>query len=180
MAPKVIKRITKRTQKRRRAATADVVGVSKPTLGRISSKWRKHHDRLMELRTVLLNRRVDLARDATEEPTSFSLHMADAGTDSYDRDFALSRMSSEQNALYEIEQALIRIRSRTYGTCELTGKPIEPNRLEAIPWTRFSLEAERRLEKEGVVRRAQLAPRESMTRSTASGSEAEGGNDERE
>jgi len=85
--------------------------------------------------------------------------MADAATDSFDRDFALSMASSEQDALYEVEEAIQRIHDRTYGICELTGKPIEKKRLEAIPWTRFSLAAEQLLEKEGALRRARLAPR---------------------
>src|SRR5437667_415062 len=79
----------------------------------------------------------------------FSTHMADAATDTYDRDFALSMLSCEQDSLYEIDEALDRIRDGTYGVCELTGKKIEPQRLEAIPWTRFTAEAEKQLEKQG-------------------------------
>ena len=89
--------------------------------------------------------------------------MADAGTDSFDRDLSLSRASSGQDAVYEIDQAINRIHNGTYGICELTGKPIEAARLEAIPWARFSVEAEKKLEKEGAVRRARLAPREAMS-----------------
>jgi RNA polymerase-binding transcription factor DksA len=53
--------------------------------------------------------------------------------------------SFEQEALYEIDAALKRIEDGTYGICELTGKPIPWERLEAIPWTRFSLEAQNQL-----------------------------------
>ncbi len=86
------------------------------------------------------------------------MHMADAGTDSYDRDVALSMLSHEQDAIYEIEQALNRIRNGTYGICELTGKRIARGRLAAIPWTRFSVAAERALEREGAVAHARLGP----------------------
>jgi len=48
------------------------------------------------------------------------------------RDFALSLLSSDQDAMYEIEEALKRIEKNTYGVCELTGKPIPKTRLEAI------------------------------------------------
>ena len=58
--------------------------------------------------------------------------MADSGTDNFDRDFALSLLSSDQDAVYEIEEALKRIEKNTYGICELTGKPI-PRRA----WRRF-------------------------------------------
>ena len=104
--------------------------------------------------------------------------MADAGTDSFDRDFALSRASSEQDAVYEIDEAMMRIRRGTYGICELTGKPIERHRLEAIPWTRFSAEAEKLLEKEGQIHRARLAPREALARGVRASNEAEGSTDD--
>jgi RNA polymerase-binding transcription factor DksA len=98
-------------------------------------------------------------------------HLADAGTDSYDRDFALGMLSSEQDAVYEIEEALSRIQAGTYGRCELTGKPIEPARLEAIPWTRFNAGAERQLEREGGVKHARLGPRETVADRSQGGSE---------
>ena len=130
------------------------------------------------MRDSLLRRQNDLVKDATEEQPAFSLHMADAGTDSFDRDFALSRISSEQDAVYEIDEAMMRIRRGTYGICELTGKPIERHRLEAIPWTRFSADAEKLLEKEGQIRRTRLAPREALARGVRAGNEAEGATDD--
>ena len=108
-----------------------------------------------------------LNKDALDEQPAFSSHMADAGTDTYDRDFALSVLSAEQDAVYEIDEALDRIRNGTYGKCELTGKPIEPERLEAIPWTRFTADAERGLERENAVNRTKLADRESVPRRSA-------------
>jgi len=106
--------------------------------------------------------------------------MSDAGTDTYDRDFALSMMSLEQDGLYEIQEALSRIQHGTYGICELTGKPIEPERLEAIPWTRFSADAEKRLEREGGATRARLGPREEVVKRTRATEEtaAEEGSEE--
>jgi DnaK suppressor protein len=70
---------------------------------------------------------------------------------------ALSLISSEQNALYEIDQALRRIRDGTYGICEATGKPIPEDRLNAVPWTRFTLEVEEQLERERQARRPKHA-----------------------
>jgi DnaK suppressor protein len=90
-------------------------------------------------------------------------HMADAGTDTYDRDMALSMLSNEQDALYQIEQAIDRIRQGAYGFCELTGAPIEPERLKAIPWTRFSFKASQTLEREGQLKRAAFGERETVS-----------------
>lgn len=124
-------------RKPKAAATPDVLGsASRPV--RIDPKWEKHYRRLTELRENLVNRLSDLSRDAISEQPSFSMHMADAGTDTYDRDLALGMLSSEQDAIYEVEEALDRITYGTYGICELTGKPIEAARLAAVPWTRFS------------------------------------------
>ncbi len=73
--------------------------------------------------------------------------MADAGTDTFDRDFALSLVSSEQEALSEIEAAIKRIRDGTYGICEITAKPISKERLLAVPFTRYSAEAQKQIER---------------------------------
>lgn len=100
--------------------------------------------------------------------------MADAGTDTYDRDFALGVLSLEQDAVYQIEQAMDRIRNGTYGVCELTGKKIEEERLSAIPWTRFSAAAERQLETEGKRKRARLGEREPVARISAGPANADG------
>jgi RNA polymerase-binding transcription factor DksA len=83
-------------------------------------------------------------------------------------------LSSEQDALYEIDEALNRIRDGRYGKCELTGKRIEAPRLEAIPWTRFSAAAERQLEREGALKRARLGPRETVARTEATMADDDG------
>lgn len=162
----------KTSQPRKKAATKDILGfLAKPV--RIKPEWKAHYDRLSELRDRFIDQRGNLVKDATEETPNFSEHMADAGTDSYDRDFTLSLLSSEQNALYEIDQALKRIENGTYGVCELTGEKIQPERLEAIPWARFSTEAERDLEARGVVARAKLGSLGSLTSSEPSAQEVE-------
>ena len=161
------KRVTKQKPRRpariRKAATADVLAGSNQQV-KIPNKWSHHYERLLELREDLMRERHLLKKNASEESPQFSLHIADAGTDSYDRDLALGMLSNEQDALYEIEQALDRIRSGTYGICELTKRPISAERLDAIPWTRFSVAAEKQLEKEGhgETRKARLGDRESV------------------
>jgi len=140
---------------RRPATTTEVLG-NQSAQPKIPSKWKKHYDRLADLHEQLLRNKNDLAEDARQETPTLGTHLADAGTDTFDRDWALSMLSSEQDAVYEIEEAMNRIRLGTYGKCELTGKPIEPGRLNAIPWTRFTAEAERELEKNGLDKRAHL------------------------
>jgi len=159
--------VTKRGPLRKpRAATEDIL----PKVSaeeRVPAKWQRYYQRLIDLRQSLHRSQENLNREALEEQPGFSMHMADAGTDAYDRDFALGMLSTELDAIYEIEHALGRIRNGAYGICELTGKRIEKERLDAIPWTRFSLAAEKKLEREGRVKRAGLGPRETVAKTQA-------------
>ena len=122
----------------------------------VKAEWAKYHKNLLELRERLLNQMSGLAKESAEEMPGYSLHMADSGTDNFDRDFALSLLSADQDAIYEIEEALKRIERRTYGICELTGKSIPKARLDAIPWTRFTVEAQAQLERDGALRQRRL------------------------
>lgn len=126
-------------------------------LPNIKPQWVKYYKRLLDLRERLLQQMQGRAKESAEEINSFSLHMADAGTDNFDRDFALSLLSSDQDALYEIDEALKRIEKGTYGICEITGKPIPKARLDAIPWARFTVEAQTQLERDGALRHKRLA-----------------------
>ena len=128
----------------------------RPNNVKIKPEWAKFHQDLLDLRDRLLNQMNGLAKESAEEMPGYSLHMADSGTDNFDRDFALSLLSSDQDAIYEIEEALKRIEKNTYGICELTGKTIPKTRLAAIPWTRFTVEAQGQLEREGALRQRRL------------------------
>lgn len=169
----------KDNEARAKATTNQILGGAAQA-PRIDPKWKSHYDSLIDLRTQLGQRKDGLSEIAREEQQAFSLHMADAGTDEFDRDFALSMISSDQNALYEIEAALNRIRSGTYGTCEITGKPIEEERLTAIPWTRFSAETQRELEANGSAARTKLAARGSWNEPAAAEGAEEAGEGEAE
>ena len=123
---------------------------------RIKTEWKKYYELLRELRARLLNQMSDLRKESAEEMTNYSMHMADSGTDNFDRDSALSLLSSDQDAVYEIEEALQRIERDTYGICEVTGKAIPKTRLQAIPWTRFTVDAQAKLERDGALQRRKL------------------------
>lgn len=123
---------------------------------RVKPEWVKYYQNLIDLRERLLHQMTGLAKESAQEMASYSLHMADSGTDNFDRDFALSLLSSDQDAVYEIEEALKRIEKDTYGVCELSGKSIPKARLDVIPWTRFTVEAQAQLEREGALRQKRL------------------------
>jgi len=121
----------------------------------VPEKYKRYHRLLIDLRKHLtegierhseepLKRSV---KDDAGDLSSYGQHMADAGTDTFDRDFALSLVSNEQEALSEIEADIKRIRDGTYGICEITAKPISKERLLAVPFTRYSAEAQKQIER---------------------------------
>ncbi len=142
---------------------------------------RKQKENLLQLRDAMVDSMAGVAQDTLRsraegsEASAFGMHQADAGSDAYDRDFALSLLSQEQDALYEIDQALRRIELGTYGKCEMSGKPIPHARLEAIPFARFTVECQSQLEKQNKASRV----RQSVT-SLFGLTEEEGGETEEE
>jgi RNA polymerase-binding transcription factor DksA len=121
---------------------------------RLDGFTRQQKEKLLQLRDAMVDSMAGVAQDTLRsraegsEASAFGMHQADAGSDAYDRDFALSLLSQEQDALYEIDQALKRIELGTYGTCEMSGKQIPHARLEAIPFARFTVECQSQLEKQ--------------------------------
>jgi len=148
---------------------------------KLDSFTRRQKDRLLQLRDAMVDSMAGVAEDTLRsraegsEASAFGMHQADAGSDAYDRDFALSLLSQEQDALYEIDQALKRIELGTYGVCEMSGKPIPHTRLEAIPFARFTVDCQSQLEKRNKASRV----RQSVT-SLFGLTEEEGGEAEEE
>ena len=74
--------------------------------------------------------------EASGDISAHSTHMADQGTDNFDRELALNLASSRQDSLYDIEDALRRIDEGSYGACEVCGNAIELPRLKALPFAK--------------------------------------------
>lgn len=146
------------------ASLSDILGFNpnkgrKPSLeldeGKVPEKFRRYYRMLVDLRNHVLAQLgehteetlLKSAKDDSGDLSGYGQHMADAGTDTFDRDFALSLVSSEQEALSEIEAAIKRIHDGTYGICEATQKPITKERLLAVPFTRYSTEAKKEVER---------------------------------
>ena len=159
---KISKKPAPRGKAKNVATSAAILGrpVAKASAGvdlkKVKREWQKFCLHLLELREQLTKQMNGLAAESAQEMAGYSLHMADSGTDNFDRDFALSLLSSDQDAVFEIEEALKRIDRKTYGVCELTGKSIPKARLEAIPWTRFTVDAQAQLEREGALKSRRL------------------------
>jgi DnaK suppressor protein len=134
-------------------ATQAILGTQQKTR-KLDPFTQGQREKLLQLRDAMVDSMAGVAQDTLRsraegsEASAFGMHQADAGSDAYDRDFALSLLSQEQDALYEIDQALKRIELGTYGICEMSGKPIGHPRLEAIPFARFTVECQSQLEKQ--------------------------------
>ncbi len=119
--------------------------------GRELSYFRKL---LLEKRTELVGDLGSMGEEALKNQDSANLshyadHMADIGSDNFEQELTLGLMESERVLLREIDAALDRIADKTYGVCEVTGKPINKARLEAKPWAKYSIEAAREMERNG-------------------------------
>ena len=114
---------------------------------------------LREFRQMLLVKRATLLGDlygmeqqaarrkAAGDLSSLPTHMADVGTDTFEHEFTLGLLESEQALLREIDEQLQRIEQGTYGVCMGTGQPIPKARLRAKPWAKYTVEYTRLLEK---------------------------------
>ncbi|MEX2044964.1 MAG: TraR/DksA C4-type zinc finger protein [Opitutus sp.] len=144
------------------ASLADILGFNpkkartpRPSDKNVPEKYKRYFKLLIDLRTSLtegIERHAEetlkrSAKDDTGDLSAYGQHMADAGTDTFDRDFALSMVASEQEALSEIDAAIKRIHDGTYGICEITHKPIAKDRLLAVPFARHSAEAQKGIER---------------------------------
>ena len=140
---------------------------------------RQQKQKLLELRDAMVDSMAGVAqgtlrsRAEGSEASAFGMHQADAGSDAYDRDFALSLLSQEQDALYEIDEALKRIELGSYGKCEMSGKPIPRARLEAIPFARFTVECQSQLEKQSKASRVRQSVTSLFGLTEEEGSETE-------
>jgi RNA polymerase-binding transcription factor DksA len=124
----------------------------------IPKKWVWHYETLSSLRERLIQERKEWLTEAAEPIETHSLSQADSATDEFDHALALSWLSVDQDALYEVEAAMKRILDGKYGICEQTGKPIPAERLKALPWTRYRKEVVNRLERTGVIPPTRLGP----------------------
>jgi len=86
--------------------------------------------------------------DSVGEISSYDQHQADMGTETFEREKDLSILEQVEAELADVEHALRRLDEGTYGTCEVCGKTIDEERLEALPATRLCLEHQAEAERE--------------------------------
>ncbi len=180
VAPASIASILGRDPNKGGKSAGGAVAIAWTPASKVRPEWKKHYQDLLDRHDQLRLQISGLQKESQAEMESYSLHMGDSGTDNFDRDLALGMLSSDQEAMFEIEEALRRIEKGTYGVCELTGKKIPKTRLDVNPWARFTVEAQSQLEKEGALRqRNRIGSLGSVETSSASDSDEDDDGDEK-
>ncbi|MEA3328673.1 MAG: TraR/DksA family transcriptional regulator [Candidatus Omnitrophota bacterium] len=87
-------------------------------------------------------------REFAGDLSGYAYHMADVGTDNYNRQVNLGLVSNEQKILYEIDQALLRIKEKMFGKCEVCGCRIDNRRLKIVPYARLCINCKELKEQE--------------------------------
>jgi len=117
-----------------------------------AAERRKYKKMLLEKRAEITGDVTNMESHAlryTEQDNSVD-HMADFGTDNFEQQMTLGLIENNEKLLQEIDAALERIENGTYGFCVYSGEPISKARLDAIPWTPYSIETQRKVEEEGL------------------------------
>lgn len=147
------KKVTTTTAKKaaQKSASKKVEGEASPP--KLSPFVAKQKQRLLDLRDELLDAMSGMTGEIRNtgrvgDVSAAGEHSGDAGSDTYDRDFALSVLAKEQDACYEIDRALERIDHGVYGICQISGEKIGQARLEAIPFARLTVACQSKWEQE--------------------------------
>ena len=85
--------------------------------------------------------------EETEETTFQDNHLGDIATATFDREMASTLEDNSTHVLTEIDAALKRVDDGTFGVCTRCGKPISPERLEALPWATLCIDDKRKQER---------------------------------
>ena len=114
-------------------------------------------DQLKQFRQLLITERAKLAdeirsitqnaskspREASGDLSAYTVHMADMAADTYERELSMNIVSSEQELLYQIDDALKRLDDGTFGTCQQCSQPILMSRLKAVPYASLCIACQR-------------------------------------
>lgn len=113
----------------------------------VPAQWQAHHRALLLLRDTLITERSEretALRTPRERGGDDALDLASGESESAE---LVAELAAERTELTEVEAALDRLHRGCYGLCEITGVPIEPERLQALPWTRLSGPVAKKLER---------------------------------
>ena len=107
----------------------------------------KYRKRLLKAKTELIKKLLsDYDSTKAVEP-EIAQDLADQAVDTYSKEFLYSLSNTDREQLQMIDEALRRINDSSYGYCQRCRKKISNKRLDAIPWARYCIECQEKLEK---------------------------------
>ena len=80
--------------------------------------------------------------ETTAELSVYDNHPADLGSETFEREKDRALVSNQQHILRRINEALERMSSGEYGNCELCGREINGERLEALPYSTLCIDCQ--------------------------------------
>jgi len=120
------------------------------TLKRLKRKLLEMRSRLVDESDNIRNNSLGRMDEAAGDVSAMPIHMAELGSDNYEKEFALDLIESEQQELKDIDSALRRLESGSYGICQSCGARIGYRRLNALPFAGLCIDCKRKEEEEGV------------------------------
>ena len=111
------------------------------------SQFEALRTRLLEQRTEMYDMYNQDIRAGQESADDGTEDIVDRANNHYNRELMFSLSDSERQRLLQIEDALRRMDEGAYGRCSNCGGPINPKRLEAVPWTRFCIDCQELVER---------------------------------
>ena len=104
---------------------------------------RKREELISEMKNITKDTLNKSQREASGDLSGYSFHMADVASDNYEREFSLNLASDNQKLIYAIDEALGRIKDKTYGRCSSCNKEISHRRLRAVPHATLCIDCQR-------------------------------------
>lgn len=107
---------------------------------------KKREDIISKMKHITKDALSKSQREASGDLSGYSFHMADQASDNYDREFSLNLVSDSQKLVYAIDEALSRIKDKSYSRCLKCSKEIGRRRLRAIPYAILCINCQRKEE----------------------------------
>lgn len=107
---------------------------------------KKREDIITEMNNITKDTLSKSQREASGDLSGYSFHMADQASDNYDREFSLNLASDSQKLIYAIDEALGRMKEKSYGRCLKCNKEISRKRLYAVPYAVLCIDCQRKEE----------------------------------
>jgi DnaK suppressor protein len=109
-------------------------------------KLKAFRERLLLRKQEILeayNKNKTYGKEADEEGAQ---DIADKASNSYTKEFLFSLSNSEREMLQDVDDAIVRIETRSYGVCVVCEDEMDKKRLEAVPWAKRCLDCQEKQE----------------------------------